>query len=102
MKVIIGQIIKVKVNGKEYDTIIDTDGVQRFLVNRLIRHLVDTEQVDLNRLSSDYQEGKFTLDEYKLFYMGMGYSVCGFDEIFGCNGNLEEVDQAQIENPLWD
>lgn len=102
MEVTIGEIIKVKINGKEYDTVIDTDNVQRFPVNKLVRHLVDTKQVDLNSLCIDYQKGKFTLDEYREFYMGMGYSVCGFDEIFGCNGNLEEEEQAQIENPLWD
>ncbi len=97
----IGQVIKVKINGKEYDTIIDTDNVQRFPINKLIRHLVDTKQVDLNNLCIDCEKGKFTLHEYQEFYMGMGYSICGFDEIFGINGNLEESQQAKIENPLW-
>lgn len=97
-----GEIIKIKVNGLSYDTVV-ANNVQRFPVNQLIRHLVDTKQVDLNNLCIDYQKGKFTLEEYQQFYMGMGYSVCGFEEIFGVNsGFLAKKDKAEIENPLWD
>lgn len=93
--------IIVTVNGKEYTTIIDKNNVQRFHTNALIRHLVSSKQVDLNTLCIDLQKGKFTLNEYQQFYMGMGYSVCGFDEIFGLNSLLTEEDKAIIENPLW-
>lgn len=90
------KIVKVKINGKEFNTIIDSDKVQRFPTDSLIRHLVDTKQVDLNGLSIDYQKGKFTLEEYQAFYMGMGYSLCGFEEVFG-QGNIK----LKIKNPLW-
>jgi hypothetical protein len=102
METKIGQIIKVKINGKSYDTVITPDNVQRFFNNSLIRHLVDSEQVDLNRLRRDYANGKFTLKYYQEFYMGMGYSVCVFDELFGINSNLEDNEHAIIENPLWE
>ena len=93
--------IIVTVNGRKYITIIDENNVQRFPTNALIRHLVSSKQVDTNTLCVDFQKGKFTLEEYQEFYMGMGYSVCGFDEIFGLNSFLTEEDKAVIENPLW-
>jgi len=61
---------------------IDEEGVQRFPQNGLHKHLVDTNQVDLDRLGSDFQEGKFTLEEYAGFYRGIGYSVCSYMDIF--------------------
>lgn len=73
--------------------IIDDKGVRRFPANSLYRHLVNIKQVDLNRLCLDYQKGKFTKEEYMDFYRGIGYSVCGFAEIFG--------DDVDIENPVW-
>ncbi len=86
------QLIKIQVDGKDYNTIIDENGIQRFIKNAIICHLIETENIDLNLLSIDYQKGKFTDIEYMEFYMGMGYSVCGFSEIFH---------NASIENPLW-
>ncbi len=85
--------LEVKIDGKHYRTVIDEQGVQRFPVNSLYSHLVDTKQIDINRLSIDYQNGRFSRDEYMKFYRGIGYSVCGFSEVFG---------DAEIENPLWD
>lgn len=104
MKIKPGDSVKIKINGREFETIIDENGTQRFPNNNLVRHLVDSKQIDLNNLCIDYQKGKFTLEEYQEFYRGLGYYVCGFDEIFGWSGscNIEEAKRVEIENPLWD
>jgi hypothetical protein len=39
--------------------------------------------LDLNVLWCDFHEDKFTLEELVKFYMGMGYSLCGFCDVFG-------------------
>lgn len=43
-------IVIIKVNGVQYNTEIDSNGIQRFITNSLIRNLVDSKQVDLNNL----------------------------------------------------
>jgi hypothetical protein len=85
--------LEVRINGKPYRTVIDDQGLQRFPVNKLYRHLVDTKQIDLQRLAIDYESGRFSKDELMEFYIGIGYSVPGFSEIFK---------DVEIENPLWD
>lgn len=96
IKLKIGQKITVKVGGKEYLTIIDKNGTQRFKENKLLRHLVDSEMIDLNKLADHYQNKKcFTKREYAEFYMQIGYSVCGFSE-------LSLFESYNIENPVWD
>jgi tRNA/tmRNA/rRNA uracil-C5-methylase (TrmA/RlmC/RlmD family) len=85
----------VKVGEIEYSTVIDEHGTQRFVKNKLLCHLVDSGQVDLNRLSIDYQHEKFSQREYAEFNMMLGYSVSGFSE-------LSSFDDLEIENPLWE
>ena len=84
----------VKIDGKEYETTIIND-VQRFKTNSVIRYLVDSKQVDLNRLSADYQEGEFTKKDYMEFVMMLGYSVSGLLD-------LEHFNDVEIYNPLWE
>ena len=97
MKTKPGDIIMVKINGENYITIIDSDGVQRFKANSIIRHIVD-RYVDLNDLWLNFNHSKsMTIEDMMLFYMDMGYSVCGFCDIF----NNEEVPNLEISNPLW-
>jgi hypothetical protein len=88
-------MIKVKVNNKEYDTHIDHKGVQRFIENSVICYLVANHIVDLNKLCIAYQEGKFSQKDYAEFNMMLGYSVCGF-------ADLPSFEDYKIENPLWE
>jgi hypothetical protein len=90
-----GEIIIVKVGDKPYETVIDKDGTQRFRANSLVRHLCDSGRVDLNQLCIDYQQGRFTQEEYLHFNMGLGYSVCGLAE-------LSSFEDLEIDNPLWE
>jgi hypothetical protein len=90
----IKEIIKVKVNNIEYDTIIDKHGTQRFIENKVIRHLVDIKVIDLNKLVIDYFNNKFDQKSYAEFNMMLGYSVSGFSE-------LSSFMDYEIINPLW-
>ena len=66
----------------------DEHGTIRWVPNRLIRWLTDayrgTEPYGgiLNHMAVAYQQGLFSLSEYKEFYREIGYSLSGFSEIF--------------------
>lgn len=85
--------MKIKVNGMKYRTTFDSNNVQRFETNSVIKHLVDSGQVSLNRLRIDYLNNKFSYIDYMEFVMKTGYSVSGFADLF---------QDADIENPLWE
>lgn len=87
--------IIVKVSGIEYPTVIDEHGIQRFIKNRLFCHLVDSGQVNLNKLHIDYLHDKFSKREYAEFTMMLGYSVSGF-------AGLSSFQDMEIKNPLWE
>lgn len=77
------------INGVKYDTVIK-NGAQRFQENRIVSRLVDWAAragYDLNRIWLDYQQKSFTREEMRELYRLMGYSVCGFDELFGPNSD---------------
>lgn len=101
----IGDIIYVTVDDCKYKTIIDEDGVQRFLLDptNLLwkRWSGDNEKrigqgtEDLNTLSIAYQRGQFDQKTYMEFNMSLGYSVYGFSE-------LSAFENLKLINPLWD
>ena len=39
--------------------------------------------MDLKRLTKDLHNGMFTIEEWMKFHMQMGYSLCGYADIFG-------------------
>jgi hypothetical protein len=91
-----GDHIKVKVGGISYDTVITTDGVQRFVENSAVRWLIDKYR-PLNDLNCDFQcyPGKISKRDYLEFNMMLGYSVCGLAE-------LSEFERMKIVNPVWE
>ena len=103
-KYIVGDRITVKVGDRTFDTIIDNEGVQRFIANGVVRLIVDKMEKDygwsgepfnLNTLAQLYYHDKFTQDDYLTFYTMMGYSVCGLAE-------LSFFQDLEIENPVWE
>lgn len=86
--------VTIKVNGKEYVTVFDDEGVQRFKVNTLFRYLTGSTIVDYRHLSFAYQQGEFTQEEYLHFLMGVGWSVSGLFD-------LDAFKDLPIENPVW-
>ena len=84
--------MKIKVNGKEYETEMVGE-VQRFKGNRIIQTLLTTSSLDMNKIAEFHQIGLFTDEEKRELYRLIGYSVCGYSEIF---------EDDKIENPMWD
>lgn len=89
-----GDVVTVKVGGKEYETIFDENGVQRFRSNTVIDFLFETRRLDLNQLEMDYRNGKFDKRDYAEVKMALGYSVSGF-------ADLSAFQDWDIENPVW-
>lgn len=72
-------------------TFIDTvtvDGTLRYKGVPIMRWLAD--HVDLNEMAVAHDRGKFSTDEFKQFYRDIGYSLTGFEEIFGVYEGPEE------------
>lgn len=58
----------------------DEHGVVRWVPTKIGEWLGDN--IDLNALSIAHQRGLIPLDQYKEFYRNMGYSLCGFSDLF--------------------
>lgn len=104
-----GQHYTVKVGDWEYDTVIDSDRVQRFVGNEAIRMMVDGSNNDygqsmtnrgpnpsfsLNDLAMAFHQGEIPLKDMVDFYTGMQYSVSSF-----CD--LSYFETLEVSNPLW-
>lgn len=95
-----GDVIVVMVDGVAYPTHI-IDGVQRFIRNKAIRRAVDLLEYGLNTLMLEACEGKIPKIDFMEFHMLMGYSVCGFAEIFPSYDD-ERFGPVEIINPVWE
>jgi len=98
-----GDSVFILLDGLPVETVIDEKGVQRFHQNDIVRHLVDTNVVDLNKLYIEVLTQKLDELDYIEFYMGLGYSVSGFYECFGPGSSWEDNGKRPLEiiNPLW-
>lgn len=86
--------IPVKVSGRTYLTYIDKHKVQRFLSDPLIVGAHEAGLLDLNKMHVLFLQKKLgSKRRYMEFKMSLGYSVCGFADLFP---------YAKIENPLWE
>lgn len=83
------------VNGVKYDTVL-VGGVQRFRANRIVRDLVNAacegKKLDLNEIALRAARGGYSKAEMQELYRLMGYSVCGFSEVF---------ESDKIDSSLW-
>ena len=88
----VGDIVPIKVNGKEVYTYIDDVGCQRMPLNKIIRYLTHgNKNFDLNEMWRMVDIGMFSLDDARLIYQNNSYTLCGYQEMFP-----DDV----IENPL--
>lgn len=91
-----GTKIPIKINGKKIITVIDDGGVQRLPNNKVLAYLVRGQAgsgtFGMNKLWSFHDSGMFSEEDVRFVYQNIGYSVCGYSEIFG---------KDKIENPLW-
>lgn len=74
-------------------------GVYRFMEKPIMRWMCDNG-VDLNAMCIAHEEGDFSLKEYMQFYMDIGYSLCGFSEIFG--GAIDRMNELGITHEQLD
>lgn len=89
--------IPVKVGDREFQTYIDSRGVQRFVGNPMVAYLAHhpTSKDAYNDLFVAYYRGEFSDDELLDFVTSLGYSVSGFAEI-------NALEHYPIQNPLWE
>jgi hypothetical protein len=106
-----GDEIIVTIGSREFTTVIDKHGTQRFKKNTVINAWVDAsgkefekwlrtdrttpEPFNLNVLGLEYLRGEHTLDDMLTFYTSIGYSVSGFSD-------LSFFDDLDIRNPIWE
>lgn len=98
-----GDEIMILVDGVPIPTYIDDNGVQRFRQNEILCYMLDKGVFDLNKLYIEVLTQKLNEYDYMDFYMSLGYSVSGFNEIFGPGSSWEDNGQepVQILNPMW-
>ena len=92
--------IPVKIGDKEYQTYLDRHGVQRFVGNSVITRIMDHHSdpnatLSLNTLIVEYQQGRFSTEDWLDFMTSFGYSVGGLLD-------LSEFSYLPVENPLWE
>lgn len=94
--------ITILVDGEPKATYIDKHGVQRFVPSEVLVFLWENDQVDLNQLFRAFMKGDFTLEAYQEFYQDIGFSVGGFEEVFGAGSGIanETGNPCIILNPL--
>lgn len=94
--------ITILVNGEPKATYLDEHGVQRFVPGGVIVFLFENNQIDMNRLFLAFMADEFTLEDYQEFYQDLGFSVCGFEEVFGEGSGVadETGEPVVILNPL--
>ena len=98
-----GDEIYILVNGHPVNTVIDEHGVQRFFENSVTRWLVTSGTLNLHDMAIAFYNGDFEIDDYVQFKMDLGYSVCGFDELFGPSSSYcdNTGEYLEIVNPVW-
>lgn len=73
------------------------DNVLRWQRSPMMRWLSDN--VDINAMWLAYHHSAFPLEDFTRFYRDMGYSLCGFIDIFGDElGLYEDEDEAGKTN----
>ena len=63
---------------------VDTDGTARFVMNKIVRYLLDMSQIrggTLNHLAENSSRLGFSLDDWRQFAQLIGYSLGGFEEL---------------------
>ena len=66
---------------REKETI---NGVERFKQNGIVRYLLDTHKdCDLNLIWKLCESGLFSKEDLQEFYELIGYTISGYEEIFG-------------------
>ena len=82
----------IKINGEIVHTFMDNQGVQRLNRNPLLCSMLEFCQEGGYGLNEMWIDFEGDLDILRLLYQNIGYSVCGYAEVFS---------DDEIENSLW-
>jgi len=81
------------------EAIYDGDQVLRFKQNRIVRFLLEMGTHDMNDIVKLASFDFFTREELKEFYQMIGYSLCGYCDVFGDEGDVVEELEKRIGPP---
>lgn len=70
-------------DAQAHPIVIDKDGTARFVANKLMRHFVKSKKVNVGDVFDALAAGNCTEAEARRFYRDIGYSIGGYDEIWG-------------------
>lgn len=82
---------QLQVGLSDHPVIIDSEGVLRYKAKPLTRWL--SNQINLNTMWGAYNENYFSRQEFMQFYREIGYTLVGFEEIWG-----DVLDEMQDEH----
>lgn len=72
---------KIRINGKEYETFKDNEGVERFKVNNLILKMKIHFDIKASEMVKLAELEAITLMDLLDYYTGTGMTVCGVEEL---------------------
>lgn len=90
-----GDRIEVNIGGVYYETLIDKSGIQRFVPNRLLKHLTGGGGYNIVQLTKDYIDGAFGRREYLEFLMGIGIPIAELQEM-SIFSNLDFINPMEM------
>jgi len=96
------ETITVLVNGEPKATYLDEHGVQRFVPGEVVQYMFGNDQIGMNQLFTAFMNEEFTLEAYQEFYQDLGFSLGGFEEVFGAGSGIadETGEPCIILNPI--
>ncbi len=98
-----GDEVMILVGGQPVSTYIDEHGTQRFMTNGVMDWLWRSGSMSLDRLWKDFWDGQFDRDGFIEVYMGLGYSVGAFAEVWGVSSTYHDRtgEFVEVVNPVW-
>lgn len=81
------------INGKEYETFIDSEGTHRFKPNNLLLKLRIDLDISMAKVVRLYELDAITQMDLLDYYTGMGYSVAGVQELSLFENLFEEEEE---------
>lgn len=94
------QIVRIKINEIEVETMVDENGIQRFVGNALIQHLIKGNQINLDIVELDFKKGVVSLQDFMELIIWAGTPITRFNELFGKDSEYGKDFKIHVENPL--